>query len=109
VTLLTSRSFVTMKRPSTEVTKGAEMDRFLYFYVMKGSPDRVREVAPEHAAYWRDLELRKYLGGPFADMSGGLITFETASAAEAEALVAADPFFRDGRLEHHWVKEWAID
>ena len=24
-------------------------------------------VAPEHAAYWRDLEMPGYGGGPFAD------------------------------------------
>jgi hypothetical protein len=42
--------------------------RFLYFYPL---PDercaRVRAAAPEHAAHWRALGLRDYLGGPFAD------------------------------------------
>jgi hypothetical protein len=38
--------------------------RFLYFYLMKDAPDRVRATAPEHAAYWRNLGLRDYLGGP---------------------------------------------
>jgi uncharacterized protein len=82
---------------------------FLYFYLMKGAPDRVLAAAPKHAAYWQELELRGYLGGPFADRSGGLITFQTESAATAEALVANDPFLREGLLERHWVKEWLLD
>jgi hypothetical protein len=56
----------------------------------------VRGVAPEHAAYWHGLGLRDYIGGPFADRSVGLITFEIASAEEAEErLVADDPFVRE--------------
>jgi uncharacterized protein YciI len=83
--------------------------RFLYFYLMRGVPDRVRATAPKHAAYWRELHLNDYLGGPFADRSGGLITFEAESGAAAEALVANDPFLREDLLERHWVKEWLLD
>jgi uncharacterized protein YciI len=83
--------------------------RILYFYLMGGAPDRVRAVAPRHAAYWRDLGLDHYLGGPFADRSGGLITFEAGSLREAGQLVADDPFVQEDLLERRWVKEWAID
>jgi uncharacterized protein YciI len=83
--------------------------RFLYFYLMRDAPDRVRAVAPEHAAYWRELGLGDYLGGPFVDRSGGLITFEVASADEAERLVADDPFEQGDLLERLWLKEWMID
>jgi hypothetical protein len=38
--------------------------RFAYSCVMRDEPDRVRAVAPLHAAYWHDLELPGYLGGP---------------------------------------------
>jgi hypothetical protein len=41
--------------------------RFLYFYLMQDAPDRVRATAPKHAAYWQELHLDGYLGGPFAD------------------------------------------
>ena len=51
--------------------------RCSYIYFMADNPDRVAAVAPEHAAYWRALALREYLGGPFADRSGGLISFES--------------------------------
>ena len=79
---------------------------FLFFYLMKEAPDRVRSVAPAHAAYWQDLGLRAYLGGPFADRSGGLVTFEADSEVEAGRLVAADPFLKADLLERHWAKEW---
>jgi uncharacterized protein len=80
--------------------------RCSYIYFMKDNPDRVAAVAPEHAAYWRGLELREYLGGPFADRSGGLISFETDSHDDAAQLVADDPFVREGLVERSWVKEW---
>jgi uncharacterized protein YciI len=73
---------------------------------MKPEPERVRGVAPEHAAYWRDLGLSGYLGGPFADRSGGLITFEADSVQAAERVVAADPFVREELLEDSIVKQW---
>ena len=81
---------------------------FLYFYLMTDAADRVRAAAPKHAGYWRRLALPDYLGGPFADRSGGLITFSAASAAHADRLVADDPFVRDGLLEQSWVKEWIL-
>jgi uncharacterized protein YciI len=80
--------------------------RIAYFYWMKDDPDRVRTVAPQHAAYWRDLALPGYLGGPLADRSGGLITFEADSLQSAERLVAADPFVREELLEGSVVKQW---
>jgi hypothetical protein len=82
---------------------------FLYFYLMRDAPDRVGAVAPQHAAYWRDLRLTDYLGGPFADRMGGLITFESGSVAEAEQLVAADPFVVEDLLDRRWLREWTID
>lgn len=91
------------------MTHGKGRMRFLYLYLMRDAPDRVRAVAPKHASYWKELGLQEYLGGPFADRSGGLITFETASAEEAERLVAEDPFVRNDLLARHWVREWLID
>lgn len=49
-----------------------------------------------------------YLGGPFADRSGGLITFEASSRERAEKMTGQDPFARHGLLGLHWLKEWAI-
>ena len=57
--------------------------RFLYFYLMRDEPDLVQTTAPKHAEYWRELALSDYVGGPFADRSGGLITFEATATAQA--------------------------
>jgi uncharacterized protein YciI len=80
--------------------------RIVHVYWMRPQPDRVRAIAPEHAAYWHGLGLRGYLGGPVADRSGGLITFEADSIDEAEQVVAADPFVREDLLESSIVKRW---
>jgi uncharacterized protein YciI len=46
------------------------------------------------------------VGGPFADRSGGLITFEAESLEAAERIIAADPFVREELLEGSVVKVW---
>jgi hypothetical protein len=37
------------------LTRRGRSMRFLYLYLMRDVPDRVRAAAPEHAAYWRAL------------------------------------------------------
>lgn len=83
--------------------------RFIYVYFMRGDPDRVRAVAPAHAAYWRGLALPGYQGGPFRDRTGGLIMFDHESEQEAERCASDDPFRREGLLEGHWLKVWAAE
>lgn len=80
--------------------------RFLFFYLMAADPDRVGEVAPRHAAYWKELALPGYLGGPFADRSGGLVLFEADTQARAEQLVTGDPFLREGTVGSWWLRQW---
>ncbi len=80
--------------------------RIAYLYLMRDDPDRVKTVAPEHAAYWRDLGLPGYVGGPFTDRSGGLITFDADSLERAEGIIAADPFVLEELLESSVVKQW---
>ena len=70
--------------------------RFAFVYFMKPEPERVRAIAPRHAAYWQGLALREYRGGPFADRSGGLITFEAESPEEAKELVSGIRSFGKG-------------
>ena len=83
--------------------------RFSYFYFMTEDHGRAAAVAPEHVAYWHGLTLHDYLGGPFGDRSGGLITFEAESPAEAERLVKQDPFLREGLLDQSWLKSWLCE
>lgn len=83
--------------------------KVIHFYAMKPDPDRVRSIAPQHAAYWHELRLPGYEGGPFADRSGGLITFEAGSIEQADRIVAADPFVREALIETSVVKQWVSE
>jgi hypothetical protein len=83
--------------------------RFAYVYFMKGDPDRVGEVAPDHVSYWRGLALPGYQGGPFTDRSGGLLTFDHGCEEEAACFAAADPFRLEDLLKERWLKVWAVE
>jgi uncharacterized protein YciI len=80
--------------------------QFAYLDFMNDDPDRVRVTVPRHVAHWRGLGLPGYLGGPFEDRTGGLITFEAKDGDRARRAVDADPFVREGLLEVHWLKQW---
>ncbi len=83
--------------------------RFAFFYFMKMEPEKIKAVVPLHIEYWHKLKLNKYLGGPFADRTGGLITFETENMDEATKIIMNDPFVLQGLLENKWIKEWAVE
>lgn len=80
--------------------------RFAYIYFMKNDPDGVRAAVPDHVSHWQGLRLDSYLGGPFEDRSGGLITFEAPDDERAQTAVDSDPFVRSGLLERYWLKRW---
>ena len=80
--------------------------RYAYFYLMRDDPDRVGATVPSHVAHWRGLQLPDYLGGPFADRTGGLISFSADDDQQARRAVDADPFVREGLLAAHWLKQW---
>ncbi len=83
--------------------------RFVYFYFMKNLPNRMRSVVPSHVKYWRESGAAGYSGGPFADRSGGLITFEAENLEEAAQIIANDPFVLENLLEERWTKEWMVE
>lgn len=80
--------------------------QFVFFYTMRKDAPGIREAVPEHVAYWKGARLEGYRGGPFADRSGGLITFVARDLQEATALTDRDPFVRLGVLQERWTKEW---
>lgn len=79
---------------------------FVFFYFMKKLPDKIKEIVPLHVAYWKGQKLDNYAGGPFADRTGGLITFAAPGREEALAIIEKDPFITHGVVETKWVKEW---
>jgi uncharacterized protein YciI len=107
---------VSMERPGEDVRHGHGStrdggggERTSYFYLMTDAHELIREVAPDHAEYWQSLGLSGYLGGPFSDRSGGLITFDAIPDEEAERLVDQDPFVRKGLIGASWTKRWAVE
>lgn len=76
---------------------------------MKDEPDRVRTAAPRHHAYWTDKGLDGFMGGPFADRSGGFLTFRAPDVETALALIDGDPFVTEDLLASSWIKEWRAD
>lgn len=83
--------------------------RFVFFYFMKKEPEKIKAVVPLHVEYWHKLKLNKYIGGPFDDRTGGLITFETENIEKATSIIMNDPFVLQSLLESKWVKEWAVE
>ncbi len=76
---------------------------------MKKESDKVQSVVPLHVEYWRQRNLKGYMGGPFADRSGGLITFEAESIEEATRIIVNDPFVSEDLLEDKWIKQWMVE
>lgn len=76
---------------------------------MKNAPDKIREVVPAHIEYWRKCNLEGYMGGPFADRSGGLITFLSTNLEDAKRIIMNDPFVSENLIENNWIKEWVVE
>jgi len=83
--------------------------RFLYFYFNRNEPEKLRQVVPVHVRYWKDANLRGYVGGPFADRTGGLISFVASSLEEANAIIMQDPFVLEDLIDQKWIKEWIME
>ena len=80
--------------------------RFLYFYFNRNEPEKIRQVVPAHVQYWKSADLKGYMGGPFADRTGGLISFVASSLEEATAIIHQDPFVLSDLIDQKWIKEW---
>jgi uncharacterized protein YciI len=72
--------------------------------------DRVVELRPAHRHHMDELLAAGKLvaGGPFTDGSGALFIYEVGSLAEAEELIAVDPYAIGGAFSHYELKEWDV-
>ncbi len=64
---------------------------------------------PAHVAYVKDLIAKGHQArtGYWEERGGGMLLFQAASRAEAEAIVAADPLIQNGCVEYE-LHEWHI-
>ena len=80
--------------------------RFVFFYFNCEEPERIRQVVPAHVEYWHTSNLEGYMAGPFADRTGGLISFLATSLDEAMGVIGKDPFVLGDLIAEKWIKEW---
>lgn len=83
--------------------------RFLYFYFNRNQPEKIKQVVPAHVQYWKEANPKGYMGGPFADRTGGTISFVASSLEEATEIIFKDPFVLEDLIDQKWIKEWIIE
>ena len=83
--------------------------RFVYFYFNRNEPDKIRQLVSAHIQYWKTVNIQGYLGGPFADRTGGLISFVASSLEEAAEIIQQDPFVLEDLIDQKWIKEWLVE
>lgn len=86
------------------------MAKFAAILEYTSDADRLSEVRPTHREYLQGLvEAGKlFRSGPFPDGSGSLIIYEAEDLAEAQVLLANDPFSKAGLITGVKLKEWNI-
>ena len=83
--------------------------RFIYFYFNRNQPEKIRQVVSAHVQYWKTADLKAYMGGPFGDRTGGLISFAASSLEEATDIILQDPFILMDLVAEKWIKEWVAE
>ena len=83
--------------------------RFVYFYFNRNEPEKIRQVVLAHIKYWKTANIQGYMGGPFADRTGGLISFVASNAEEAVEMIQQDPFIVEDLIDQKWMKEWVLE
>jgi uncharacterized protein YciI len=83
--------------------------RFVFCYQMTEDAATIRETVPAHVTYWTEAALDHYLGGPFADRSGGLITFAASDLERATRIAESDPFVLRSLVRDWWIREWLVE
>jgi uncharacterized protein YciI len=70
--------------------------------------DRRLQVRPAHREYLGRLheEGRLETAGPWADDTGALLVYRVADRAELDAILADDPYHREGVVEVASLREW---
>lgn len=79
---------------------------FVYFYFNRTEPEKIGQAVPAHVQYWKSANLRGYMGGPFADRTGGLISFVASNLEEATKIILRDPFILEDLIAEKWIKDW---
>lgn len=82
------------------------MATFAVIYAYGVPESELAKSRVEHRDYLANLP-ELVVAGPWDAGRGALIVVRAESAGQVEALVAADPFVRDGFVGEHQVHEWS--
>lgn len=86
----------------------------LFAIIAEDKPDGLEHrmaVRPTHLKHLETISDRMVFAGPFLDAGGkpcgSLMVIEAADQAEAEAMVARDPYVVEGVFESYQVRPWS--
>ncbi|MEA5569828.1 YciI family protein [Calothrix sp. UHCC 0171] len=83
----------------------------IFVKIEEGTVDKPTfdQYVPAHKAYVQELIARghKARTGYWAAQGGGMMIFEAASMAEAQAIIAEDPLIKNGCVNYQ-LHEWRI-
>lgn len=73
-------------------------------------PEKRAAVRPRHLDYLRQLHAdgKLVMAGPVDGASGALVVYRAADVAEAQRLVAEDPYTREGVSAGATLREWTV-
>lgn len=85
------------------------MALFLLTYGYNDSDERAKR-RDEHLAYLNKLhgDGSLVVAGPHEDGSGGAIVLKADDQAAAEAIVAGDPYTRNGVTKDRYLRQWKV-
>ena len=80
--------------------------------IVQYTPDAslIAKARPAHRQYLTSVfeQGKLVISGPFTDDGGGLMVYEAASAEEVEAIIAEDPFARQGVFLSWELRPWNV-
>jgi uncharacterized protein YciI len=85
------------------------MALFLVTYGYNETDERAAR-REDHLAYLNKLKDDGALvaGGPYEDLTGGCLILNAESAADAEALVADDPYTQANVTKDRYLRQWRV-
>jgi uncharacterized protein YciI len=83
--------------------------RYAYIFFLKPQSDRITQTVPKHTKYWKSSTVEDFLGGTFADDSGGIISFSANGLEEVSEIILNDPLNKQNLIENRLIKEWIMD
>lgn len=86
------------------------MPTFVREIAMEPGDEQRLAVRPEHREYVHELFAKGHIrmSGPLADDTGAVLVYAAADVDAARALVAADPYVREGVVREVSLREWNV-